>query len=53
MIGWTRGRPLVRRSIRQFIAMTQGILSTSRRDSGIARSSHIDAFTRSTPPRFD
>jgi hypothetical protein len=36
---------LVRRSVRQLIAMTQGIISTSRHDSGIARSSMIDRFS--------
>ena len=35
----------VRRSVRQLIAMTQGIMSTSRRSSGIARDSNIDRFT--------
>ena len=35
----------VRRSILQLIAMTQGIMSTSRQNSGIARDSEIDQFT--------
>jgi hypothetical protein len=34
-----------RRSVRQLIALTQGILSTSRSDSGIARNTSIDRFT--------
>lgn len=36
---------VVRRSIRQLIAMTQGILSTTRSDSGITSESTIDQFT--------
>ena len=37
--------PVLRRSVRQLVALTQGILSTSRSDSGIARNSSIDRFT--------
>jgi len=36
----------LRRSVRQLIALTQGILGTSRSDSGIARNTSIDRFTR-------
>jgi hypothetical protein len=39
--------PAVRRSIRQLIAVTQGILRTSRADSGIADGANIDRFTAS------
>jgi len=35
----------VRRSIRQLVAMTQGIISTSRADSGIARNTTTDRFS--------
>jgi hypothetical protein len=35
----------VRRSIRQLIAMTQGIISTTRHDSGIANGQMVDRFT--------
>ena len=35
----------VRLAIRQLIAMTQGIVSTNRHDSGIARGSTVDGFT--------
>jgi hypothetical protein len=37
---------LVRRSIRQLIAMTQGVLSTSRHDTAIADGAKIDHLTR-------
>ncbi|HEY3737896.1 MAG TPA: hypothetical protein VGL26_10680, partial [Jatrophihabitans sp.] len=46
--------PLVlRRSVRQLIALTQGILSTSRSDSGIARNSSIDRFTEADIAAMD
>ena len=35
----------VRRSMRQLVAMTQGILHTSRHDSGIATDSSLDRFS--------
>jgi hypothetical protein len=35
----------VRRAIRQLVAMTQGIIRTSRQDSGIASGTNIDRFT--------
>ena len=40
------GHPqIVRRSIRQLIAMTQGIMATTYQDSGIVAGSRIDGFT--------
>ena len=43
------GQPqLVRRSVRQLVALTQGIISTSRHDSGIANNASVyDAFSAS------
>jgi hypothetical protein len=35
----------VRRSVRQLIAVTQGILRTSRQDSGIAQATSVDRFS--------
>jgi hypothetical protein len=35
----------VRRSIRQLVAMTQGVIHTTRQDSGIAEGTNIDHFT--------
>jgi hypothetical protein len=45
--------PALRRSVRQLIAFTQGILSTSRSDSGIARNSSIDRFTHADIAAMD
>jgi hypothetical protein len=36
----------VRHAIRQLIAMTQGIINTSRPDSAIAEGTSIDHFTK-------